>query len=404
MKLVVFDTNVLLEDPSVIEQYISEGYKVILPSSVLEEVDGLKKSNDDIGYKARGANRVIRDNRKNIKFEIKDIYNDMPDGWDKDKRDNKIVLCARDNNSLLVSNDVNVIIKAECVGVECYGIDEDKKDDEIYKGYKEVEFNDIQLSEFYTNINAKDYDLLINEYMLIKHNGKIVDKYKYNKDGLKKTTRKNMESIMFGKLKPKDEYQELVIDSLINEQFTAITGKQGSGKSLLSLMYCSWALEKGMYDTIVILFNPTKIRGSNTMGFYKGDIISKAKQESIGNILNSKFGDATIVDNLIAQNKIKLVPMSDCRGMEVTDNQILYITEAQNTTIDLMKICLGRVSSGAKIIIEGDPNLQVDSSLYEGHNNGMLRMIDIFKGEDLFSFVELKNVHRSRIADIVDKM
>jgi predicted ribonuclease YlaK len=163
-------------------------------------------------------------------------------------------------------------------------------------------------------------------------------------------------------------------------------------------------IESGKYDRLVILFNPTKTRGSTEMGYYSGSLIEKAMSSSIGNILTTKFGDRFAVDLLLQQNKIRLIPMSDCRGMEINDNEILFITECQNTSIDLLKLCLSRASQGCKIFLEGDYHTQVDDRCFENSNNGMKRAIDVLKGEDIFGYVELKNVYRSKIASLVEKL
>ena len=123
---------------------------------------------------------------------------------------------------------------------------------------------------------------------------------------------------------------------------------------------------------------------------------------SIGNILTTKFGDRYAVDYLIQQNKLKLVSMADCRGMEISDNEILWITEASNTSVDLMKLCLSRVSSGAKVIIEGDYEAQVDSREFAGGNNGLKRVIEVFKDHKEFGYVQLQNVWRSKIAELCE--
>ena len=96
--------------------------------------------------------------------------------------------------------------------------------------------------------------------------------------------------------------------------------------------------------------------------------------------------------------------MADARGMEIRDDEILYITECQNTSVELLKLSLSRASQNAKIIIEGDIYTQVDSIEFVGDKNGMKRAIDVFKGSDMFGFVELKNVWRSRIAEMCEKM
>ena len=163
-----------------------------------------------------------------------------------------------------------------------------------------------------------------------------------------------------------------------------------------------WALQTGKYNKVVILYNPTKTRGAVDQGFYSGNSQEKGLQQFIGNMLNTKFGDKSIVGNLLAQDQLQIVSMADCRGMEITDNQILYIPEAQNTTPDLMKVCLSRVSKDAKCIIEGDHSNQVDLKFFEGKNNGLKRAIDVFAGEDFVSYVHLQKVWRSKIAEIAD--
>jgi predicted ribonuclease YlaK len=158
---VVLDTNVLLDDSNIIDKYDN----IILPSTVLEELDGLKKS-PDIGYAAIEVSHKIEQNMDKIKFIIQDIYNDYPDGWDTTSRDNKIILSARDSNAIVVSNDLNVRLKAQSIGLTA---DVPNIDCDIpYKGYKEIIMIPEELSEHYTNpINR--WDLLINEYLLIHH-------------------------------------------------------------------------------------------------------------------------------------------------------------------------------------------------------------------------------------------
>ena len=150
------------------------------------------------------------------------------------------------------------------------------------------------------------------------------------------------------------------------------------------------------------MFNPSKARGTSDLGAYKGSFIDKAMQNSIGNILNTKFGDRYIVDSLLQKEKLKLVSMADCRGMEIKDSEILWITEAENTTVDLIRLCLSRASSGAKIIIEGDYEYQTDSYLFDGNNNGLRRVIHKLKGHEEFGCVQLQNVWRSKIAELCE--
>ena len=406
------DSNVLMDHPKkVFEDFSDSGIQ--LSGFVLGELDNLKKNgkSEEVKFQARRATRYINANRDKIKYIIDETdYNNLPSCFDKEIMDNKIisllkVLYEKDNNTIAYSNDMLFRAKCDSLNITCKQYEPTDYDDKKYTGYTILDMSEYELANWYeSETKANLWNLNINEYLLLKVNNSIVDKQRWTQQGFKSIVKKDFKSMMFGNLKPKDIFQELCIDSLHNNQFTAITGKPGSGKSLCSLMYIMWALQYQKYDTCVVMYNPTKVRGAVDMGFYSGDSVQKGMQNFIGNMLITKFGDKGIVDNLITQDKIRLIPMADSRGMEITDNQILYITEAQNTTPDLMKLALSRCSKDAKIIIEGDPYQQVDKVEYVGKNNGLLKAIEVFKNEDMFGCIHLPNVWRSRMADISDKM
>ena len=122
-------------------------------------------------------------------------------------------------------------------------------------------------------------------------------------------------------------------------------------------------------------------------------------------MLSSKLGDAFGLEEMMTKGRIQLLPMSDVRGFDTSGmNAGVYITEAQNMDIQLMKLALQRIGEDAICIIDCDYNAQVDLSQYAGFNNGMRRMSEIFRGEDIYGEVELKNIYRSKIAAIADRM
>ena len=69
-----------------------------------------------------------------------------------------------------------------------------------------------------------------------------------------------------------------------------------------------------------------------------------------------------------------------------------------------MKLALQRIGEDSIVIIDGDVDGQVDLAQYAGANNGMKRMSDVFRGQDLYGEVKLKNIYRSRIASIAEQM
>lgn len=406
-----FDTNALLN-----LQEKAFGEYFIISQKTLEEIENIKtssKKDGEIKMKARKIAHLLDKNNDYMVIPINtDIKQIVADFHLEETPDYLILASAyyqsRQIPILVISDDINVkFISRNIFNLPTKGVDEiDLTHNEEYTGYKEVSMTDEEMSQFYTNLNSNHYNLLVNQYLVVKNSkNEIVDKRRWDGETHAIVCDKTIKSKMFGdKIRPKDVYQAFAIDSILSHTLTVLSGKAGSGKSLISLITMMYLLESEVYDRIVIMFNPTKTRGASDMGFYSGSAVEKAMQNSIGSILTSKFGDRFAVDLLLQQDKIRLVSMADVRGMEVRDNEILYITEAQNTSVDLIKLCLSRASSGCKIVIEGDYNSQVDSYLYDGYGNGMKRMIDALKGEPELGYVQLPNVWRSKIAALVEKL
>ena len=407
------DTNALL---NLGENAFKERF--IIAQKTLEEIENIKISSNkdnEIKYKARNIARLLdaHENGYDVIAYSPEIKRIIDNHFLSETPDNIILAsayyCNLNEPVLVCSDDLNCkFISRNIFGLTTKGINEINlvKNLDEYTGYKDVTLSDEEMSYFYLHSNENIYGCLMNEYLIIrKSDGEVVDSLRWNGTEFKKVCNKTVKSTMFGdKIKPKDVYQSCVIDSIYNNTMTAISGKAGSGKSLLSLVTIMNLIETGKYDRVVIMYNPTKARGAVDMGYYSGSAIEKGMQNSIGSILTTKFGDRFAVDMLIQQDKIRLVSMADVRGMEVRDNEILYISEVQNTSIELLKLCLSRASSECKIIIEGDYDSQVDSYLFDGTSNGMKRAIEVLKGEEEFGYIHLPNIWRSKIAALVDKL
>ena len=197
----------------------------------------------------------------------------------------------------------------------------------------------------------------------------------------------------------------MVSDSLINNKITLIKGPAGAGKSHLATGYLFYLLDKGKIDKIIIFCNTVATKNSAKLGFYPGSRDEKLLDSQIGNFLSSKLGGKFAVEQLIESEKLLLLPMSDIRGYDTSGmNAGIYITEAQNFDIGLLKLALQRVGEDSIIILDGDTKSQVDLIDYEGMNNGMRRVSKVFRGEKIYGEVELKQIHRSQIAEIANKM
>lgn len=401
-----YDTNALL---LLQDEVFKE--KFFISYETLRELENIKTSrnkDENVKFQARHMAHLLKDNPDKYEAIGLSAY-----GWERLEEstnnhyssDDIILACAtalsHENDIIFVTDDVCCYnLARDQYDLQVQGVTENKNE---YAGYKSVRLSDEEMAHFYENMSENQFDLFINEYIIIQDkNGNVVDKYCWNGETHRGVYSKPTKSIYFNKIKPKDVYQSLAIDSIMNNTITALTGKAGSGKSLLSLACIMDLIEHGKYERFVVMFNPCKARFVSDMGYYSGDLLDKAMSNSIGNILTTKFGDRYAIDVLLSQNKLKLVSMADCRGMEISDAEILYIPEASNTNIDIMKLCLSRVSSGARVIIEGDPKSQVDMRQYEGRNNGLARAIEAFKGQEEFGHVYLPNVWRSKIAELCE--
>ena len=164
-------------------------------------------------------------------------------------------------------------------------------------------------------------------------------------------------------------------------------------------------VEKGVIDKIIIFCNTVATAGSAKLGYYPGTREEKLLDSQIGNFLSSKLGDRHQVERMIDEGSLVLLPLSDIRGYDTTDmNAGIYITEAQNMDISMLKLALQRTGENTKFIIEGDPEAQVDLPQYAGDNNGMRRMSKVFRGKHLYGEVTLPIIHRSEIAEIAEGM
>lgn len=411
MTIYLIDTNILMS----LESYDSllarcEG-KITIPMYVLEELDNLKNKEGDKGFKARRALRNIEKYADDIEIYLPtdDEYRYfLPACWSTGKMDNEIINSAAilkyaGNQVKVLSNDLNVRLKCESVEIDA----------ESY--YEIIEINSGWLQANLSEEECLSLDdeaiasmLKTGQYLLVdeKSTGDLFAIYsRDNENKIRCVVPRHIYSSHFGRIEALDEFQMCAIDSLYKDNLTVITGKAGSGKTLLSLSYALQEVLSGKRSKLIIFANPVKTRGSEQLGYYPGDRTEKLMQNSVGAMLVSKFGgDPMAVDQLIQDGMLEILPFSDIRGFEVSESQIMYISEAQNLNVDLAKLAIQRCAEGAKIILEGDPQTQVDHYSFEGNQNGLRRVIEVFEGTEGFSHIYLPNIRRSKIADLADKM
>lgn len=391
--------------------------QVIISSITLQELEDIKNSSrkdENIKFTARAVLNILNNNP-----EAYEIHIFKPEMLDKFKQfeatnDIKILACAFDydynkhpDETVFVTNDLAL----KAIANLYFGEDsiESVIQEELdqYPGYREVVLNDEQLSQLYENLDYNWFNLYINEYLVIKDKERaVIDRLCWTGETHRRLKFKDFFSHWFGTIRPMpgDTYQMFAADSLINNQVTMLCGKPGSGKTYLAFGYLFYLLERHEIDRIVVFCNPVVAKDAARLGFYPGTRYEKLMGSQVGAVLSSKLGDEQAVECLVNEGKLILMPAGDARGYEVPQNSGVYIMESQNLTCDLLRMLLQRVSEDCKVIVDGDYNEQVDMNVYAGSNNGMRKMSKAFRGQDIYGQVELKNIHRSKLAALADNI
>ena len=415
MKYKCYDTCSLLMQAG--NLFTSDDYTLVISSIVLEELENIKTSSNKDADVKHAARKVLQDFDEHYgAFEII-LYNDLygekmlKDGISL-TNDAKIIACARhfaathpEDEVVFVSNDLICRHIASMYFMTEKIIEEEYE----YDGYKEVYLDEDEMTEFYSNPNSNTYDLFINQYLLVyeKESGQCVDQVRWDGETYRRLNYNTFTSKWFGDVKPikGDIYQTLVADSLTNNKITMIKGPAGSGKTYLSIGFLIHKLERNKIDRIVIFCNTVATKNSAKLGYYPGTKDEKLLDSQIGNLLISKLGGRHVVEQMIQEEKLVLLPMSDIRGYDTSGMAAgIYISEAQNLDIDLMKLTLQRIGSDGLCIIDGDCKTQVDDIHFAGSNNGMRRASQVFRGKSVYGEITLKNIHRSEIAQIAEEM
>ncbi|RKO61706.1 PhoH family protein [Caldibacillus debilis] len=394
----------------------------IVPTLVLRELDKHKNSSDpERAFLAQVAIKAIREHHKEIEFDFNQyprfVYLSEKE-YDIDYHDNRLLESLfhhrkAGRNVGLITSDFGLEVQARAFGFPVLNPSENEK--EPYQGTITIPADDHRISYFFkmlsNPVHENVFDCLVGEYILIMKEPdirrtnsddeeEVAGAWKWTGTHYKRISMNQVfSSSNFPEVKPKNFRQAAAMDSLKSNPLTILTGKAGTGKTYLATAYILQQIEH--FDRPVYLItNNVPMRGSRTFGLKKGKILEKILQSNLGNILKSKIG-LKHTESLITNQKIQLVPLEDIRGTSF--NGIVYITEAQNYTIDMVKVLLERMEEEGQIIFDGDQR-QIDLSYAQGSNNGIQRMLDIYKGSGYMGHVELRGNQRSVLSKLAEKM
>jgi phosphate starvation-inducible protein PhoH and related proteins len=201
-------------------------------------------------------------------------------------------------------------------------------------------------------------------------------------------------------LAPKTVNQRRYVDAIENHDLTFGVGPAGTGKTYLAVAAAVAALLNKRVSRI-ILTRPAVEAGEH-LGFLPGTL-----QEKVDPYLRPLYDalfemvDTEKVEKLIERNIIEIAPLAFMRGRTLNDCFII-LDEAQNTTLEQMKMILTRQGFNSKMVITGD---QTQIDLPAGKKSGLLNAIDVLNGVEGIAFVNFneKDVVRHRLVQRIVK-
>lgn len=439
-KTFVLDTNVILHDGTCINQFKEND--IVIPLAVIEEIDHFKRGSQVINLNARDFARKLDDltgkalfnggvslgkGRGKVRIAItKGLNEEIREIFREDTPDHRILGTAleirnksKDPTSvILVTKDVNLRMKAKAIGVlsEDYTTDHIGSIEELYSGKSVIEdFDDDLLNKIYqlpfqipsTEVLKSDKkEVFPNKFYVIRNkNRSVLGHLTSNKEFIERIDKNPVYGIM-----PRNAEQTFAMNALTNKNIplVSITGKAGTGKTLLAL--ASALSVKKDYRQIYIA-RPVIPLSNKDIGFLPGDVESKLApymQPLWDNlkVIQDQYADTDkhhqAITTMIKEEKLLVEPLSYIRGRSL--QRIFFIVdEAQNLTPHEIKTIITRVGEGTKIVFTGDI-YQIDHPYLDSMSNGLSYLIEHFKGQKLYAHVNLEKGERSELAELASNL
>ncbi|WP_028581327.1 PhoH family protein [Desulfogranum japonicum] len=440
-KTFILDTNVILHDSSCITHF--QEHDIVIPITVLEELDQFKKGNQMLNYHARefarlldslSANKLFNGGveigankgRVSIKLEFPlhpDLQNHFPAA---SKPDHQILNIGYhlskehpERKYILVTKDINLRMKAKAVGLmaEDYTTDHVKDVNHLYSGRRIVDLNG-QGSELIERLYrsqeegvsvdqfALEPQPTANEYMIIRNGRQSALAYYDGHDRSVHTVQKNT---VYG-ITPRNAEQCFAVHALnrMDVPLASLTGKAGTGKTLLAL---AAALEQRNLYRQIMLARPIVPLSNKDIGYLPGDIQSKLNpymQPLYDNlsVIRNQFPENSDMNNrldrMLEEKKLIIEPLAYIRGRSLV-KIFMIVDEAQNLTPHEVKTIITRAGENAKIVFTGDI-YQIDHPYLDSQSNGLSYLIEKMQGQSLYAHVNLEKGERSELSMLASEL
>lgn len=431
-KKFVLDTNVILTDPHCIYKF--EDNDVYIPLIVIEEVDKHKKGHEEIARNARAFTREIDSLREEgsltegvvlrtggtlflttptLVDQTLGIETPVPLGLNLTINDDLILFSAYQLRATVVTQDLNVRLKADALGIVSENFEAGKvklEDDTVYTGHRTIKLSGEEMQEFRDKKFLKYDDLMPNEYVIM-----LQEHYERN-SALGRFSKKHGGIVPLIEMKkgvwgiiPKNAEQRFAVDALLNDEISLVSlvGKAGTGKTLLAV---ACGLEKTLSDSKyhrILISRPIMPMGKD-IGYLPGDINEKLNPymqpifDNLDFLFSGNTGQTNEWKNLADSGVIKVEALTYIRGRSIP-MQYMIVDEAQNLSPLEIKTIITRAGEGTKIVLTGDTQ-QIDSAYLDEINNGLTYASDRLKTEEIVSHVELTKGERSPLAEIATKL
>jgi len=439
-KTFVLDTSVILYDPQSIFRF--EENDVVIPITVLEEIDRFKKDLTETGRNARQFSRYLDETRKKGPLEngvtigkggklFVDLFPDaskhLPTVLSSSVNDHLIMAVALKIHHdqpqqpvVFVTKDVNLRVKADACGLNSVDFESNRVNiEELYSGvtHFEVPGNVVKNFKEQKRFPMKEADLFANTYVQLTDQkdpeNQASGRYTAP-DGVIVSIEQPQEGV-WG-IKARNLEQEFVIDALLNENIRLVTlvGKAGTGKTLLAI---ACGLQKTIDDSKyhkLLVSRPIFPLGKD-IGYLPGEIEDKLNPwmqpifDNIDYIVSfasdekpSKRGSRKAWEELIHQGMLQIEPLTYIRGRSLA-YQYLIVDEAQNLTPHEIKTIITRAGEGTKVVLTGDC-YQIDNPYVDSSNNGLTYIVERFKGEPIASHITLTKGERSELSELATNL
>ncbi|WP_323885746.1 PhoH family protein [Aeromonas allosaccharophila] len=448
-KLFILDTNVLLHEPLAI--YSFKEHDVLIPMTVLEELDNIKDRNKDVSRDARVAIRALEDVFRDATpdqitqgvplageasgniciFSDHHLPQDAEVFTDKEA-DNRIINAALylqkhelKRQVVLVTKDINMRLKAKGAGlahVEDYRSDQLIDDIRLLaKGFQVVPgsfWERVGECESETHgrdtIHVIDANLLegvhVNQYLIDEENffAARVLSHDGNKIRIKDLGRERLMSRKAWGGHPKNVYQGMALDALLDPHIDLVilTGPAGCGKTLLAMAAAlELVIEKGIYEKVIVTRNTPEI--AESIGFLPGTEEEKmmpwlaAVTDTLEVLHKQDENMSGSLSYIMEKANIQFKSVNFMRGRSI-QNTFVLLDECQNLTASQIKTIITRCGEGTKIVCSG--NLaQIDSNYLSPVTSGLTYIVERFKDFDGSANIFLNGVVRSRLASFAEE-